>query len=751
MGRSFGVYGPAHPKLGALSEKAIVPLVRAYSAAKQFYVRESAFAAERGQSLHQKLRRGETVYLLGIGPSSHNTGVALIAVSSEFGIQLLLNNEEERFAGLKHCDRFPQHAVEVLRSQMRQYGIRPQDIHTCLANWDFVRYASPRATFEEAPTSLSALDLRQGWSFLKTELNHSLKQRIPGGRSTGESQELPEGFLYAPHRLGLQLGLDGPIPIIGMPHHANHAYFSYAVSPFANSSDPVMIPVLDGTGDDNAISLYVAQQHQLRLVRDNKSRFDSLGILYSMLSATQGGWTVLSSEGRYMGAAGWGNNDRLTNPYYRQLRQLVYFASEGQVFLNRAMANWQRRGMEQPYTAALQEILGPPIPLDQMWNPDVILNVEDITHAEITRDRVDKAAATQLLFEDVLFHIVEYMIRSTGSHKLVLTGGCALNCLANMRLLDHFNEEYYERYLGKKYTRLHLWVPPTPGDAGTPIGAAYQFALLHGAMPGAPLRHAFYCGVAPTTSEICETLAADAEIAYLPLGNTLDVERRAMVADLMAYLVAQDGVIGLFQGVAETGPRALGHRSILANPCNPQTRENLNRLVKFRELVRPLAPMATLKAAHRWFELSTGASDNDYNAYNYMILTAPARPESFATIPAVIHKDGTARVQIVHEETDPLTYAYLEAMGRRVGVEISVNTSLNVGSPIVQTPRQALEALKRSKGMDGLFLISADGEAFLAWHAVSVAPKDAGRRLRTWLQMWQTEMRTSVIPMAEIT
>jgi carbamoyltransferase len=211
------------------------------------------------------------------------------------------------------------------------------------------------------------------------------------------------------------------------------------------------------------------------------------------------------------------------------------------------------------------------------------------------------------------------------------------------------------------------------------------------------------------------------------------------VADLLAWCIARDGVLGLFQGPAETGPRALGHRSILANPCNPRTLETINRLVKFREPFRPLAPMLTLDAAHRWFELQDGASDDGYNAYNYMVLTVRPRPDAIRRIPAVIHRDNTSRIQIVREDTDPFTHAYLKAIGRRAGVEVSVNTSLNVAGPIVQTPQQALEALRRSKAMDGVLLLGSEGGAYLAWHAVTTPPKDGGLRLRRWLQQWRAE------------
>ena len=738
MARTFGVYGPAHPVLGKVSDQLCLPLWKAFSARKQFFTADSAYARQRAALMQQKLLRGETVYLLGIGIRTHNTGVALVEVSRASGVRLISNNEEERYVGQKHYDRFPEQAIEALKTQMAELSIKVDDLHACLANFDFVQLYSPRVIVEELPGALR--QLRQ------VDFFHAIKDRLrrlrPGHVADAASTALPEepsgeGYTAAAERLGRQLGLDRSFPIIGMRHHGNHAYFSYAVSPFANSDEPVVITVIDGNGEDNSISLYVARQGHLTLVRDNKSQFDSLGLVYSFISSTQGGWPILSSEGRYLGAAAWGNNDRLTNPYYRQLRQLMYFGNNGQVYLNRALANWHL-DISKPYTADLTEILGPPIPDKQMWNPDAVLNVEDIQHAEITRERVDKAAAMHLFFEDVLFHIVEYLIRTTGSSKLILTGGTALNCLANMRLLEHFDEAYYDRYFDCKGQRLHLWVPPTPGDAGTPMGAAYHFALAFGAPLGETLRHAFYCGSAPTTAEI-EALSAADDIARLPLGNIADSERRQIVADLMAFIVGQNGVIGLFQGVAETGPRALGHRSILANPCNPDTPRILNQLVKHREAVRPLAPMATYEAAQSWFALSPGASDDDYNAYNYMTLTAMARPESYNVIPAVIHKDGTARVQIVRQETDPLTHAYLKAMGRRVGVEVSVNTSLNVGSPIAQTPQQAIETLRRSKGLDGLFMVGDDGQTFLVWQTIVAPPKDGGQRLGRWLQAWQSE------------
>jgi carbamoyltransferase len=304
-----------------------------------------------------------------------------------------------------------------------------------------------------------------------------------------------------------------------------------------------------------------------------------------------------------------------------------------------------------------------------------------------------------------------------------------------MRLLEHFDEAWFTRSQQRK-ARLHLWVPPVPGDPGVTIGAAWLFAHLAGAPRGAPMTHAFYCGMPPSRDGIAAALADD-DIASKRIGTISTPDGRDEIADLMAFMVAQGGVIAIYQGAAETGPRALGHRSILANPCDPLVRERLNERVKYREAIRPLAPMATLEAAKEYFELLEGASDANYNAYNYMVLTARSKPNAREKIPAVIHADGTGRIQIVRAEDDPLTYAYLKALGRHIGVEMSVNTSFNVAGPIAQTPQQAIDTLRRSKGLDVVVLVASDGEVYAAWHG---GERDSGR-FTGWLADWKAAQK----------
>ena len=684
-----------------------------------FHQLGSDFAKAGIAQVREKLNRGETVYLAGLAPpGTHNSGVALVEVTKAGGPRLIVNNEEERFSGNKHTTEYPRSAIDAMVATLRGMGRDIADIDAWLTSWDYPDLAGTiaRSVLEEVPQSLRLLRTTEAAGF--------------DGRRLDQMTRTPK-------ILARQLGLSERVPLICMPHHDNHAWFSFAASPFAGNAEPVAIAVLDGTGDRGSISLYVVENGDMRRLYCNDSMFDSLGAFYSVISSTQGGWTWLSSEGRYMGAAAWGDMNRISNPYYARLKNVLHFGSAGEVRLNRALANWYCDPFDHPYKAALIDILGEPLRPDQLWNPDAVLRVEDIHHRPDTKDRLDKAAATQLVFEDAMIHVVDHLLRLTGANRLVLTGGVALNAVGNMRLLEHFDEAWFATALQRK-ARLHLWVPPTPGDPGVPIGAAWLFAHLAGSRRGAPMTHAFYCGLPPTQQEIATSLEAG-DIASKKIGDISTREGRNAIADLMAFMVAHNGVIALYQGAAETGPRALGHRSILANPCDAKARELLNERVKYREAIRPLAPMATLEAAEQYFDLLEGASDAGYNAYNYMVLTARSKPAASEKIPAVIHADGTGRIQIVRAEDDPLTYAYLKALGRRIGVEISVNTSFNVAGPIAQTPRQAIDTLRRSKGLDVVLLVADDGAVYAAWHG---GERDSGR-FTGWLAEWQQARETT--------
>jgi carbamoyltransferase len=720
-----GRFKPLYPRLAAAGESLALKFTGRYFRSKDIHRAKGAFASERRRTMQDALARGETIHLAGICMGGyHNSGVALIAVDARSGPRIICNNEEERFSGRKHANHFPDAALDALADTMEREGIAPSDIHAWLGTFDLPLYVASgiRALLEEFPSSLSLLNMEPNPGFDPDNFKRSFE---------------------GPARLAQRFGLGESVPVIGMPHHDNHAYFSYLVSPFARSRKETMVIVVDGAGDQAAISFYLGSAGQLRSIRDNGSLFDSLGHFYSVISSTQGGWTILSSEGRYMGAAAFGDMRRASNSYYARLRQIFGFFPRGEVRINRTLANWHCDDMlRNPYTPALAQILGPPLAPKDMWNPDAILRVEDVQHHPHTQDRVDKAAATQLVLEDALIHIVDGFIRETGCDQLVLTGGTALNALANMRLLEHFDDRYYAETLDCD-TRLHLWVPPVPGDAGAPLGAAYGFAASAGAPAGASLQHAFYCGRGPSTREMLSALKDADDLDWAVVGNTAERGGIDAIADLMAEITAKDGIIGIVQGPAETGPRALGHRSILANACNPRTRDLINERVKHREPIRPLAPMMTLRAAKALFELSDGAADDNYNAYNYMVITVQAKPQSRAKVPAVVHADGSARIQIVRETTDPVIFAYLRALGRRVGVEVAVNTSFNVGAPIAQTPLQVLETLRRARGMDGVFIFADEGPVAVAW--VRQPTSGTRSRIRDRIAAWQRAKEPRVI------
>ena len=710
--------GPRYPRFGRFCFRATRRLATWLMSPAGFHANDSSFTARRIAAIRARLLRGETVYLAGLGlPGTHNSGVALVEVTQAHGPRLIVNNEEERFSGDKHTTQYPRAALDAMRATLRAMGRDIGDIDAWLTSWDYPDLLGTlmRSVVEEFPDSLKLLRKKNSVSFDARRM---------------------ETMTRAPKLLARQFGLPDRVQLMMMPHHDNHAWFSFAASPFPDDG-PVAIAVLDGTGDLGSVSTYVAQNGVMQKLFCNDSVFDSLGAFYSVIASTQGGWTWLSCEGRYMGAAAWGDGDRATNSYYAKLKDVLVLGEHGTVQIDRNMANWYCDPFDAPYKQPLIDLLGVPLKPEQLWNPDAVLRVEDIAHRPDTQERLDKAAATQMVFEDALMHLVDHLLRTTGAHRLVLSGGVALNAIANMRLLEHFNRDWFRRELNRDAT-LHLWVPPVPGDSGVTIGAAWLFAHIAGSPRGAAMTHAFHCGMPPSHNEITAALDAS-DIASQFVGEIATEAGRNAVADLMAFIVAQGGIIALFQGAAETGPRALGHRSILANPCDPATRDRLNARVKYREAIRPLAPMATLEAAQRFFVLEDGASDDGYNAYNYMVLTARAKPGALETIPAVIHADGTGRIQIVRAADDPLTHAYLEALGRRIGVEVSVNTSFNVGGPIAQTPVQGIDTLRRAADLDVVLMVADDGTVTAAWHG---GDRDSGR-FTGWLGAWQDAEPTS--------
>jgi carbamoyltransferase len=270
----------------------------------------------------------------------------------------------------------------------------------------------------------------------------------------------------------------------------------------------------------------------------------------------------------------------------------------------------------------------------------------------------DLAATVQRRLEEVLLDLARWLHRETGERDLAMAGGVALNCVANSRLWE---EGPFDR----------VWVQPAAGDSGTALGAALHVAQELGDV------------VRPFPTAALGRSWDDADLERRLRTAKLPYERPDDVADAAAEVIAEDGVVAWFQGRSEYGPRALGHRSLLANPTRAENLERLND-VKGREQFRPVAPMVL---AERAAEIFDGPLPSPF-----MLFTHRVRAGWPERIPAVVHVDGSARIQTVDRREEPLVARMLEAFERRTGVPVVVNTSLNTaGRPMVDDPRDALE------------------------------------------------------------
>lgn len=503
-----------------------------------------------------------------------------------------------------------------------------------------VFYEKPLAKFQRILVNAVA-EFPRGWRSFPRAMQAWL------GRKLWVAGELSRTFHVPPQRL------------LFSQHHLSHAASAFFTSPF----DEAAILTLDGVGESATTGLWRGGAAAPHVEPVAEVVFPhSLGLFYSAMTAFLG-FAVNEGEYKVMGMAAFGEPR-----FMDQMRRLVRLDPHGGFTLDLEAFCWHWHPTES-FTPRLEALLGPPRFPGTPFDPTT----------EAGQRWADLAASTQCMLEEAILHIARHARKTVDLPALCLAGGVALNAVATARLARDGPFE-------------HIWVQPAAGDAGGALGAALW--AWHDVLERPRVPRAFSCATGrrwpdPTTSDLLDDLHAP----YDTLTEATLVERA--VDDL-----AGGRVVGWFQGRAELGPRALGQRSILADPRGADTRDRVNARIKFREAFRPFAPAVTAEAADHYFDIHPALR----GPVQHMVATATVRPEHRAQLAAVTHVDGSARVQVVHADTAPRFHALLTAFGARTGLPVLLNTSFNLkGDPIVDTPIDAVAALYSSE-LDAVYI-----------------------------------------------
>jgi carbamoyltransferase len=554
--------------------------------------------------------------------------------------ELVAAVEEERLRRIKHVAGFPR---EAIRTCLAMAGLTGRDIHHVAVS------RNPRAHLWRK--ALFALRHRPGGGLLTDRAaNYRRVAAIPDDV-----------------RAALGLSAEGPGPDVHwVEHHPSHLASAFFVSPFENAA----VCAVDGFGDFVSTSWAVGAGNTLDVI-DRTFFPHSLGALY--LAITQYlGFDRFGDEFKVMGLAPYGAPDAVG-----ELRDLVRLLPGGRFELNLAyFCHWSGGAgmtwddgepkLERIYSDALVAKLGPARPQDEPVGP---------RHEAI-------AASLQVVFEEALFHVLNGLHERTGQARLCLAGGCAMNSVANGKIRER-----------TPFT--DVFVQPAAGDNGTALGAAFH--VWHQQL-GRPRRFVMRHGSwGPSFDDEACSAALDERRGELEgLGCGVHrIEDDAALCDWTAARIAEGLVVGWFQGRMEWGSRALGNRSILADPRRADMREIINTKIKFREKFRPFAPSVLEEAVDDFFD---GAVSDPF-----MLHVHPIREARQAQIPAVTHVDGSGRLQTVSAETNPIYHRLIRAFAALTGVPVLLNTSFNENEPIVHRPSEALDCFLRTR-MDVLVL-----------------------------------------------
>ena len=580
------------------------------------------------------------MYILGVSAFYHDSAAALLSD----GV-LVAAAMEERFSRLKHDNGFPQLAAEFC---LQQAGITARDLAYV------VFYEKPLQKFER---------------ILQTALN-----TFP--RSSGFWRESMMTWLSDKLwvRSHIARGLGVPADkILFCDHHMSHAASAFFACPFKDAA----ILTVDGVGEWTTTtlgrgmsSLGEAQEAPPTIELFDEQRFPhSLGLLYSTFTAWLG-FRVNNGEYKVMGMSPYGA------PRYMDKIDKVVSADEsnGAFKLNMEYFDFHR-STTRSYSGRFLELFGEKRNDDADFftmrtNPE---RSAERAAMETNQYYADVAASIQQFTEDTLIRIARHLHARTGMSKLVMAGGVALNTKANWRIL---NETPFEE----------LWIQPAAGDDGGALGAAlWAWHTLLGKPRKWVQKHAYY-GRSYSDDE-CRAFLDQEGLNFETFAD--ESKLTEVIVDALSF----QQVIGFHQGRFEWGPRALGNRSILADPRGADMKEIVNTKIKFREPFRPFAPVVLRERAPEYFDYPQVA---DHDTPRYMLMVAPIKAEKQTEIHAVNH-EGTGRLQSIDRETNTRYYDIVRQFGEATGVPIVLNTSFNLrGEPIVNTPREAYNTFRNS-------------------------------------------------------
>lgn len=440
--------------------------------------------------------------------------------------------------------------------------------------------------------------------------------------------------------------------ILFVDHHLSHSGAAFLCSPFENAA----IITIDGVGEYTTTRISLGKGNQIIPLREIQFPH-SLGLLYSTFTAFLG-FEVNEGEFKVMGLAPYGKPT-----YYEKIKKLIQIKDDGSFKLN--MKYFAYTYSERMFSNEFIKLFGKP------RKPN----------SEITERDKDLAASLQKILEEVIIKIAKHTKEITGQENLCIAGGVALNSVANGALL---REKIFK----------NIFVQPASTDAGSAIGAALYFYNCYLNKKRCYEMKTDYLGPEYKNEEIIQILNE-----YSIKGIKYEFMDYKKLIKKTAGLLAENKIIGWFQGRMEFGPRALGNRSILANPNKKEMKDILNERVKHRESFRPFAPSVLEEYAKEYFKI-----DNKNTRWPFMLFVFPVRKNKQSIIPAVTHVDGTARIQTVSKENNSLYYDLIKEFYKIKKIPVVLNTSFNVrGEPIVMSPKDALETFLKT-GMDYLVI-----------------------------------------------